>query len=81
MGRLDVHFDPRIAGFSRMTHVRPLAASDKPEWVRLWRAYLAFYQTELDDAIYDTFFQRLLGDDPQDFHGLIALKWTAKLSG
>lgn len=55
-----------------MTHVRPLAASDKPEWVRLWRAYLAFYETELSAEIYDTYFKRLLGDDPQDFHGLIA---------
>jgi len=55
-----------------MTNVRPLTAADKPEWVRLWRAYLAFYQTELSPEIYDTYFERLLGDDPQDFHGLIA---------
>jgi GNAT superfamily N-acetyltransferase len=55
-----------------MTNVRPLTATDKPEWVRLWRAYLAFYQTELSPEIYDTYFERLLGDDPQDFHGLIA---------
>jgi GNAT superfamily N-acetyltransferase len=55
-----------------MTNVRPLTAADKSEWVRLWRAYLAFYQTELSPEIYDTYFERLLGDDPQDFHGLIA---------
>lgn len=55
-----------------MTHVRPLTADDKPEWARLWRAYLAFYETELPQDIYDTYFARLLGDDPQDFHGLIA---------
>ncbi|MBT8413827.1 MAG: GNAT family N-acetyltransferase [Boseongicola sp.] len=55
-----------------MTHVRPLTANDKPEWARLWRAYLAFYETELPQEIYDTTFDRLLGDDPQDFHGLIA---------
>jgi len=55
-----------------MTHVRPLTANDKPEWARLWRAYLAFYETELPQKIYDTTFDRLLGDDPQDFHGLIA---------
>ena len=55
-----------------MTNVRPLTAADQPEWVRLWRAYLAFYQTELSPEIFDTYFERLLGDDPQDFHGLIA---------
>ena len=55
-----------------MTHVRPLTAADKPEWARLWRAYLAFYETELPQDVYDTYFDRLLGADPQDFHGLIA---------
>ncbi|SMX22431.1 GNAT family N-acetyltransferase [Boseongicola aestuarii] len=55
-----------------MTHVRPLTTHDKPEWTRLWRAYLAFYETELPQQVYDTTFGRLLGDDPHDFHGLIA---------
>ena len=40
--------------------------------MRLWRAYLAFYETELPQDVYDTYFDRLLGADPQDFHGLIA---------
>ena len=55
-----------------MITIRPLAADDKPAWTQLWRAYLAFYETELPEDIYDTYFERLLGDDPQDFHGLIA---------
>ncbi|MEO0916883.1 MAG: GNAT family N-acetyltransferase [Pseudomonadota bacterium] len=52
--------------------VRSLTAADQPHWRDLWRAYLAFYETTLPDAVYDTYFARLLGDDPQDFHGLIA---------
>lgn len=52
--------------------VRPLRASDKPEWARMWRAYLAFYETTRSDEIYDVYFNRLLGDDPQDYNGLIA---------
>ena len=52
--------------------IRPLQRSDEAEWRRLWRAYLAFYETKLPEAIYTTYFERLLGDDPQDFHGLIA---------
>ena len=55
-----------------MTKVRALQKDDWPVWCDLWRAYLAFYETELPDDIYATFFARLLGDDPQDFHGLIA---------
>ena len=52
--------------------VRPLQAADEPHWRSLWRAYLAFYETELADEVYDTYFQRLLGNDPQDYNGLIA---------
>jgi GNAT superfamily N-acetyltransferase len=52
--------------------IRPLQASDEVEWRRLWKAYLAFYETELPEEIYATHFARLLGDDPQDFHGLVA---------
>ena len=55
-----------------MTHIRHLKRSDEAEWRELWRAYLAFYETELPDAIYTTYFERLLGDDPQDYQGLIA---------
>ncbi|MEL7149771.1 MAG: GNAT family N-acetyltransferase [Pseudomonadota bacterium] len=52
--------------------VRPLTSADEPQWRVLWRAYLAFYETEVADDVYATYFQRLLGDDPQDYHGLIA---------
>lgn len=52
--------------------VRPLQNEDHTRWRELWRAYLAFYETELPENIYQTFFQRLLGDDPRDFHGLVA---------
>ena len=52
--------------------VRPLQDSDQPRWRELWRDYLAFYETELPEDIYDTYFQRLMGDDPQDYHGLVA---------
>ena len=52
--------------------VRPLTRDDQADWRRLWRAYLEFYETEVPEEVYATFFERLLGDDPQDFHGLIA---------
>jgi len=52
--------------------VRPLAPNDEAEWRRLWTAYLAFYETTLPDKVFRSTFDRLLGDDPQDFSGLVA---------
>ena len=52
--------------------IRPLLATDEAAWRRLWTAYLAFYDTVLPEVIFQTHFARLLGDDPQDYHGLVA---------
>ncbi|MGI9390094.1 MAG: GNAT family N-acetyltransferase [Boseongicola sp.] len=52
--------------------IRGLKRSDEPHWRRLWRDYLAFYKTELPQEVFDVYFERLLGNDPNDFHGLIA---------
>ena len=52
--------------------IRPLARTDEAEWRRLWTAYLAFYETTVPDAVYETYLARLLGGDPHDFSGLIA---------
>lgn len=52
--------------------VRPLSVSDRSEWNVLWAAYLAFYGTSRPKDIFDTYFDRLLGDDPQDYNGLVA---------
>lgn len=52
--------------------VRALHPDDKAEWAELWRGYLAFYETTRPPEIYDLYFERLLGDDPQDYNGLVA---------
>ena len=52
--------------------VRPLSLSDRPQWNALWAAYLAFYDTTRPQEVYDTAFARMIGDDPQDFNGLVA---------
>ena len=56
------------------THViiRPLEPRDRADWARLWEGYLAFYDTTLPQAVYDSTFARLLGDDVRDFNGLVA---------
>ena len=52
--------------------IRPLSPQDEPHWRRLWRDYLAFYNTERPEAVYLSQFARLTGNDPNDYNGLIA---------
>lgn len=40
--------------------IRPLREGDREAWDALWRAYLAFYETELPKAVFDNTFARLL---------------------
>lgn len=54
--------------------IRALQREDKPGWSELWTAYLAFYETSRPQEIYDLYFERLLGDDPQDYSCLIAFR-------
>ncbi|MEM9197108.1 MAG: GNAT family N-acetyltransferase [Pseudomonadota bacterium] len=56
-----------------MLQVRPLAASDHPEWVRLWTLYLEFYETSVAQDVYDTTWARLMAGGPNEFRGLGAV--------
>lgn len=53
--------------------VRALRAEDETAWRELWTAYLAFYETSVSDAVHASTFARLLGDDPRDFNGMVAV--------
>jgi GNAT superfamily N-acetyltransferase len=53
--------------------IRPIATNDKAEWRRLWRAYLAFYETELPEAVYESTFARLVSGKPEEYKGFLAL--------
>lgn len=52
--------------------IRPLQAEDRPQWAELWTGYLEFYETSVAQEVYDSTFDRLLGDDPQDFNAFVA---------
>jgi GNAT superfamily N-acetyltransferase len=52
--------------------IRPLARADEDAWRRLWTAYLRFYDSTVPEEVYATYFERLLGDDPQDYDCLLA---------
>ena len=60
--------------------IRPLRSDDRAQWAKMWRDYLAFYETEVPDEVYDCTFARLLGDDPQDFSCFVA-KLDGRLAG
>ena len=57
-----------------MTEIRAIVPEDEAAWRRLWRGYLAFYETELPEAVYATSFARLLDPAVADYHGLLALQ-------
>ena len=44
--------------------VRPLYGQDRKPWQRLWQGYLDFYKADLDPAVTDITWQRLI--DPDD---------------
>lgn len=52
--------------------IRPLRETDKSEWRRMWTAYLDFYDTKVDEKVYQTAFERLLSKGAGEFNGLIA---------
>jgi GNAT superfamily N-acetyltransferase len=57
---------------SMTTTIRPLTPADEAEWRCLWTGYLEYYESSVPEEVYRTTFARLLGDDPQDYHGLVA---------
>jgi len=54
--------------------LRPILEADRPEWQRLFTAYLTFYETSRPQEVYDSSFARLLSGSETEFKGLIALK-------
>jgi len=53
--------------------VRPIDASDYAEWRRLWTAYLAFYEAELPDSVFDSTWARLFAEGEYEPNGMLAL--------
>ena len=61
--------------------IRPLRPEDRPQWDRLWHAYLAFYDTELPAAQYDLHFARLVDPARPDIAGIVAAAPDGTLLG
>lgn len=52
--------------------IRPLEARDHADWKRLWTAYLAFYETTVPEAVFETTWARLFDDGEFEPSGFIA---------
>lgn len=59
--------------------VRALRPDDEAAWRPLWRAYLAFYDTVLPDAVYRASFARLVDPAVTDYAGFLAERDGAAL--
>ena len=53
--------------------IRPLSADDFEVWQNLWREYLAFYETSVEEQVYDMTFARLLSDTHPNQNAFIAV--------
>lgn len=60
--------------------IRPLEAADRAAWDPLWQGYLAFYKTDLDPAVTDVTWARLL-DAAEDMHCLVAENGSGAMTG
>ena len=54
--------------------LRELNKDDFDSWRRLWSVYLAFYNTSLNELIYETTFARLVSRDNTSQNGIVACK-------
>lgn len=54
--------------------IRPIEASDQPEWRRLWTSYLEFYETSVPEEVYQETFRRLISEGEYEPNGFIALQ-------
>jgi len=57
----------------KTVEIRPLRLADEAEWRRLWKACLAFDETELPEEIYATTVAGRTGGAPGEYGGLLAL--------
>ncbi len=62
-------------------NIRALCREDRPEWTEMWRDYLAYYETSVAEAVYDSTFSRLLSMNDHEFHALVAEAADGRLAG
>ena len=59
---------------SSTIELRELNEADFDSWKRLWRVYLAFYNTNVNSLIYETTFRRLVSKENTAQNAIVACK-------
>jgi GNAT superfamily N-acetyltransferase len=52
--------------------IRHLTSQDYSQWHKLWTDYLAFYETELENAIFKSTFKKLISKDHPNQNALVS---------
>ena len=52
--------------------IRPLTSQDYSQWHILWSKYLDFYETKLEDSIFETTFKKLISKDHPNQNALVS---------
>ncbi|MBA86293.1 GNAT family N-acetyltransferase [Thalassobius sp. S69A] len=53
--------------------IRPLQASDRAEWRRLWTAYLEFYESSVSEDVYEATFARQISAEHPNQGAFLAI--------
>jgi len=61
--------------------IREFNKDDFPAWSKLWRGYLDFYDSEVAEHVYESSWQRLLSEEPNEFKGLAAVSNDGRMLG
>jgi GNAT superfamily N-acetyltransferase len=51
------------SGKRKLFEIRQLSDNDFINWKTLWKQYLEFYKTSVEDVVYETTFERLISSD------------------
>ena len=57
---------------TKLFEIRELSECDFLNWKTLWKQYLEFYQTSVEDLVYETTFKRLISNDHLSQNALVA---------
>ena len=57
---------------TKSSEIRKLSENDFINWKILWNKYLEFYQTSVEDLVYETTFKRLISNDHLSQNALVA---------
>ena len=52
--------------------IKPLTARNEAVWRALWTGYLVFYESSVEEAVYQSTFERLLAEGEYEPSGLLA---------